>query len=136
VTGARITGEPPSASDLEALARAAMARLPDAFKPHVEGVVVQVADFAEDEVLRELGIENPWELTGLYHGRPLDQQSIWDSGDMPPVVRLFRLPLLAEWVESGGRLDALIFHVVVHEIGHHFGLSDDDMHALEDGAGD
>ena len=136
MTGTRITGEPPSASDLEALAMAAMARLPDAFKPHVEGVVVQIADFAEDEVLRELGIENPWELTGLYHGRPLDQQSIWDSGDMPPVVTLFRLPLLAEWVESGGRLDALIFHVVVHEIGHHFGLSDDDIHALEDGAGD
>ena len=80
MTDARISGEPPSASDLEALAMAAMARLPDAFKPHVEGVVVQVADFAEDEVLRELGIENPWELTGLYHGRPLDQQSIWDSG--------------------------------------------------------
>ena len=136
MTGLRIIGEPPSASDLEALAMAAMARLPDAFMPHVEGVVVQVADFAEDEVLRELGIENPWELTGLYHGRPLDQQSIWDSGDMPPVVTLFRLPLLAEWVESGGRLDALIFHVVVHEIGHHFGLSDDDMHALEDSAPD
>ena len=136
MTGLRIIGEPPSASDLEALAMAAMARLPAAFMPHVEGVVVQVADFAEDEVLRELGIENPWELTGLYHGRPLDQQSIWDSGDMPPVVTLFRLPLLAEWVESGGRLDALVFHVVGHEIGHHFGLSDDDMHALEDSAPD
>ncbi|WP_230281730.1 metallopeptidase family protein [Croceicoccus sp. Ery15] len=136
MTDGRIGGEPPGAADLEALALAAMARLPDAFKPHVEGVVVQIADFADEDVLAELEIENPWELTGLYHGRPLDEQSIWDSGAMPPIVTLFRLPLLAEWIESGGRLDALIFHVVVHEIGHHFGLSDDDMHALEDSAPD
>ncbi|WP_230293002.1 metallopeptidase family protein [Croceicoccus sp. Ery5] len=136
MTDGRIGGEPPGAADLEALALAAMARLPDAFKPHVEGVVVQIADFADEDVLAELGIDNPWELTGLYHGRPLDEQSIWDSGAMPPIVTLFRLPLLAEWIESGGRLDALIFHVVVHEIGHHFGLSDDDMHALEDSVPD
>ncbi|GGD78566.1 metallopeptidase family protein [Croceicoccus mobilis] len=133
---AGISGEPPSAAELETLALDALARLPDAFKPHVEGVVVQIADFAEREVLDELGITDPWELSGLYHGRPMDQQSVWDTGDMPPIVTLFRMPLLAEWVETGGRLDALIFHVVVHEIGHHFGLSDDDMHALEDSADD
>lgn len=128
-------GTPPSAEEMKALADAAMARLPAQFAAHTGDVVVKVQDFAEDSVLRELGIEDPWELSGLYHGRPLDQRSIWESGDLPPMVTLFRLPLLAEWVETGGRLDDLVFHVIVHEIGHHFGLSDDDMHRIEDEAG-
>lgn len=124
---------PPSAAELEALARAAFARIPEPFASHLGEVAVRVEDFADDETLDALGIDDPWELTGLYHGRPMDEQSVWSSGELPPVITLYRLPLLGEWVETGVELADLVNHVVVHEVGHHFGLSDDDMHRLEDG---
>jgi predicted Zn-dependent protease with MMP-like domain len=77
-----------------------------------------------------MGIEDPFELTGLYTGRSVGAEAM--TGDLPPTVHLYRRPLLDEWVESGVALDALVTHVVVHEIGHHFGLSDESMHALEE----
>lgn len=125
----------PSADDLERLARAAVARLPPAFRAHVGDIAFFVEEFADDEVLAELGIEDAFDLTGLYTGRPLGQKSSTDSAAMPDMIHLYRQPLLAEWCETGVGLEALIDHVVVHEIGHHFGLSDADMHALEDGDG-
>ena len=125
---------PPDAALIEQLARQAIAAMPDLFRQHLEGVSIQIDDFATPEVLQELGIEDPWELTGLYEGHAMTQQSVWSSGDLPPVIRLYRKPLLAEWVETGVALDALISHVIVHEAGHHFGFSDDDMHAIEDEA--
>ena len=79
-----------------------------------------------------MAIDDAWDLTGLYHGRPLSEQSVWETGDMPPMITLYRAPLLAEMRESGVALADLVNHVVIHEIGHHFGLSDDDMHRLED----
>ena len=122
---------PPSADDLERLARAAIARLPDAFRAHVGDIVLRVEEFAADDVLAELGIDDPFDLTGLYQGRPLGEKSSTDVAPMPDEVHLYRQPLLAEWIETDVGLEALITHVVVHEIGHHFGLSDADMDALE-----
>ena len=125
----------PDATAIEALADAAIARLPGAFRQHLDGVVLRVEEFAENAVLAELGIEDPFELTGLYSGRPMSEHSGFTSGELPAMIHLYRRPLLDEWVESGVALDDLITHVIVHEVGHHFGLSDADMHAIEDAAG-
>ena len=120
----------PSLADIEALARAAIARLPEPFAEHLDGVLLIVEDFADDAVLREMGFENPFDLTGLYSGRPIGEAA--QTGDGPATIHLYRRPILDEWCESEEALDHLVAHVVVHEIGHHFGLSDADMHALED----
>ncbi|KTR85107.1 neutral zinc metallopeptidase [Novosphingobium barchaimii] len=124
----------PDAAAFEALALAAFARIPEPFAGHLAGVRVTVAEFADAETLAAVGLDDPWELSGVYHGRSMDKESIWNSGEMPPVITLFRQPLLAEWCETGVALDDLVSHVVVHEVGHHFGLSDEQMHALEAGA--
>jgi predicted Zn-dependent protease with MMP-like domain len=120
---------------LERLADAAVARLPEEFRRHLDGVVVRIEEFADDDVLAELGIEDAFELTGLYSGRSMREQSSWASGELAPVITLYRRPILDEWAESGVGLEALIAHVIVHEVGHHFGLSDEDMHAIEEAAG-
>jgi len=125
----------PDAQSIELLARDVIARLPEAFAAHLDDVILRVEEFAEEEVLAELEIEDPFELTGLYTGRPIGDKSVSDSGALPDMIHLYRRPLLDEWVETGVALDALIAHVVIHEVGHHFGLSDADMHALEAAAG-
>lgn len=125
----------PSAAAIERLAEAAIARLPERFRIHLANVVLRIEDFADDEVLEALGIEDPFELSGLYSGRSMREQTSWASGELPPMIHLYRLPLLDEWVETGVGLEALITHVIVHEVGHHFGFSDADMHAIEDEAG-
>jgi len=125
----------PDAQSIELLARDVIARLPEAFAAHLDDVILRVEEFAEEEVLAELEIEDPFELTGLYTGRPIGDKSVSDSGALPDMIHLYRRPLLDEWVETGVALDALIAHVVIHEVGHHFGLSDEDMHALEAAAG-
>lgn len=124
----------PDAATFDRLARQAIAALPDKFREQLDGVRIRIDEFADEETLAALGIEDAWDLTGLYHGRPLDQQSVWVSGEMPAVISLYRQPLLAEWCETGVGLEELVTHVVVHEVGHHFGLSDEEMHAIEDGA--
>ncbi len=126
----------PDTATFERLAHKAMAALPAAFHRHLDGVILRIEEFADRETLDAMGIDDPWDLTGLYHGRPLDEESIWDSGQLRPMIYLYRQPLLAEWDETGVGLEELITHVVVHEVGHHFGLSDEEMHALEEGAGD
>ena len=125
----------PDAQTIEVLARDVIARLPEAFAAHLDDVILRVEEFAEEEVLADLEIEDPFELTGLYTGRPIGDKSVSDSGAMPDMITLYRRPLLDEWVETGVALDTLIAHVVIHEVGHHFGLSDADMHALEAAAG-
>ena len=125
-------GAAPGADVIEAIARAAIARLPEEFRAHLGDVVLIVEDYADDETLAALGIEHPLDLTGLYHGRPLGEKSSMDSGSLPDRIHLYRRAILDEWVETGVRLDDLVVHVTIHEIGHHFGLSDEDMHALED----
>ncbi len=130
----RTFGSPPSPAEFEAIARAALSRLPEPFAQHIADVVLNVEEFADEETLAEIGLEDPFELTGLFEGVGLPEQSIEMSGQMPNRVRLFRQPILDEWIADGHDLEHLIAHVVIHEIGHHFGLSDADMHALEDAA--
>ena len=125
-----------STADFESAARAVLARLPEVFRRELEGVVLRVEQFASAEQLDSLGIEDPYELTGLYEGVALTERSQWDSQGLPPVITLFREPLLAEMEETGVGFAELVRHVVIHEAGHHFGLSDEDMHALEDSVGD
>ena len=121
----------PSLADLEDMARRAFAALPGHFRALCGDVVVRVEDFADEELLAEMGVEDPFELSGLYQGVDLTQQSHADSLTMPSMVTLYRRPLLDEWAEGEMTLGALVTHVIVHEIGHHFGLSDDDMEAIE-----
>jgi predicted Zn-dependent protease with MMP-like domain len=124
-------GVAPDAGAIERMARDTIARLPACFAGHLGDVVLLVEELADDETLAELGIEHPLDLTGLYHGRPVGEKSSLDSGMLPDRIHLYRRAILDEWIETGVRLDELVRHVTVHEIGHHFGLSDDDMHALE-----
>ena len=131
MSGQVAIGEAPGIEAIEGIARAAMARLPAAFAAHLGDVVLIVEDYADDETLAALGIEHPLDLTGLYHGRPVGEKSSMDSGGLPDRIHLYRRAILEEWIETGVRLDDLVAHVMIHEIGHHFGLSDDDMHALE-----
>ena len=121
----------PDAAAIERLADAAIARLPDTFRAHLGDVVLRVEEFADEDVLKALGIDDPFELSGLYSGRPIGEQSSMHSGELPAMIHLYRRPLLDEWAESGVSLEELVRHVIVHEVGHHFGFSDDDMHAIE-----
>lgn len=130
----RIFGPPPSADEIEAIARAALERLPEPFASHVGGIILQVEEFADAETLTSFGMEDPFELSGLYSGRPLTEKSVEESGSLPDRVFLYRRPILDEWAEGGEELEHLVRHVLIHEIGHHFGFSDEDMHALEDEA--
>ncbi len=128
----RSFGLAPGAAEIEALARAALARLPEAFRVHLGDVLVRVEDFADEAVLADLEIADPFELTGLYEGVPLGDKHSAPSGTMPDRIRLFRRPLLDEWAARGDEsLEHLVAHVLIHEVGHHFGLSDEAMHALE-----
>ena len=127
-------GQAPSAEDIERLARAALARIPEPFASHLADVVLIVEEFADDETLDSLGIEDPFDLSGLYHGRPVGEKSAFDSGALPDRIHLYRRAILDEWAATGVGLADLVSHIVVHEVGHHFGLSDEDMHALEDSA--
>lgn len=132
MSGQAIMGTAPGADAIERVARAAIAKLPAQFAAHLGDVVLIVEEEADDETLAALGLEHPLELTGLYHGRPVGEKSSMESGSVPDRIHLYRQAILAEWCETGVRLDDLVAHVVIHEIGHHFGLSDSDMHALED----
>jgi predicted Zn-dependent protease with MMP-like domain len=125
----------PGPAEFEAMAYAAFRAIPEPFSGYLGGITVRIEDFADNETLDALGIENKWNLSGLYHGSPLDKQSVWSSGELPPVITLYRMPLLAEWRQTGVDLVDLVRHVVIHEAGHHFGLSDEEMAALERQAG-
>lgn len=124
----------PSLADFAALAEAAMTRMPERFRALCGNVAIHVAEFADEETLAELGIENAFELTGLYEGVDLKSGAASDPQG-PAHVHLFRRPILDEWADlEDVPLGDLIVHVLVHEIGHHFGLSDADMHAIEEAA--
>jgi predicted Zn-dependent protease with MMP-like domain len=130
-TAMRAFGPPPSLDEIEAIARAALHGLPEPFASRLAGVVLQVQDFADEEMLASVGLDDPFELTGLYEGIPLSEKSVDQSGAMPDRILLFRIPILDEWANGQDSLEQLVRHVVIHEAGHHFGFSDDDMHALE-----
>jgi predicted Zn-dependent protease with MMP-like domain len=128
----------PSLAEFEALAQAAFAGLPEEFRRLCEGVTVAVDDFPEDSVLDELGLEGPFDLLGLFQGVGLAQgggAATLATGQSPNRVWLYRRPLLDYWAEHEETLGDLVTHVLVHEIGHHFGLSDSDMERIEAEAG-
>ncbi|HLM39148.1 MAG TPA: metallopeptidase family protein [Microvirga sp.] len=127
----------PSLADLEALAQEAYERLPEGFRQLCDGLVVRVEDFPDDETMAEMGCETPFDLLGLFRGIGLAQGgAMMQTGQFPNMVWLYRRPLLDYWAEHEESLGSLVTHVLVHEIGHHFGLSDEDMEAIEAAAGD
>jgi predicted Zn-dependent protease with MMP-like domain len=125
-------GPPPSADEIEAIARRTLESLPEPFSPSLGDVVLLIEDFADDETLHAMGIDDPFDLSGIYEGIPLTQRSVEQSGTLPERIRLFRRSILDEWAGGDHTLEHLVAHVLIHEVGHHFGLSDDDIHALED----
>jgi predicted Zn-dependent protease with MMP-like domain len=123
--------EAPSLGELEAIAAKAYRQLPAHFRKLTGEVLIRVEDFPTDEVLDSLGIESHFDLLGLYSGVDLGRKSVMDSGAMPDMVFLYRRPILDYWAEHEETLGAIVTHVLVHEIGHHFGLSDADMERIE-----
>ncbi len=122
---------PPSAADIEALAAAIYESLPEEFRALTSAVVFQVVEFPDSETMEELGVNDAFDLLGLYRGVSLDQRSILDTPTDVDIVFLYRRPILDYWCETGESLAAIVRNVLVHEIGHHFGLSDADMEAIE-----
>ncbi|HEX2114592.1 MAG TPA: metallopeptidase family protein [Alphaproteobacteria bacterium] len=123
---------PPSLADLEALATEALRTIPEVLRQHVRDVVIQVQEFPDEETEREMDLETPFDLLGLYRGVDLTRQSISDVRTSPDMIFLYRRPLLDYWCDSGEDLARIVRHVVIHEIGHHFGFSDEDMEAIEE----
>jgi predicted Zn-dependent protease with MMP-like domain len=121
---------PPDLDDIEALARAALATIPKELAAHLDNVVLRVDDFPDEDVEAEMELETPFDLLGLYRGVALTEKSVLSSGGLPDMIFLYRRPLLDYWCETGEDLTALIRHVLIHEIGHHFGFSDADMERL------
>ena len=125
----------PSLAEMEAMAHEIFARLPATFRELCEGVIVRVDDFPTEEVLDEMGAQSEFDLLGLFHGVGLPHQSHQDVARLPNMIWLYRRPILDYWAEHDEPLGRIVRHVLIHEIGHHFGLSDDDMAALEESAG-
>ena len=125
---------PPSAADIEALAVAALRTIPAVLRRNVKHVVMRVEEFADEETLSDMGMESPFELMGLYRGVSLVDKSVHDVANDVDMIFLYRRPLLDYWCEENIALDRLVRHVLIHEIGHHFGFSDADMERIEAGA--
>ena len=126
---------PPSQDDMLAMAEAALAAMPQALAAQVKGIAILIEDEADDATLAEMGIEHPWELTGLYQGHPMTGRSVMDVAPLPDRITLYREAILVEWIETGEDLSKLVTSVLVHEIAHHFGLSDEDIERLEQEVG-
>jgi predicted Zn-dependent protease with MMP-like domain len=122
---------PPTLADIDSLARAALDVLPPELKKFTEGVIVQVEDFPDGEVCEEMELESPFDILGLYQGVSLVEKRMEASGATPNMVFLYRRPILDYWCETGEDLGHVVRHVLIHEIGHHFGFSDDEMETLE-----
>lgn len=121
----------PSLQDIEEMALEAYAALPDAFRALSGDIRFYIADFPEDDVVREMELESPFDILGLFEGRAVGDHDSPLTGEMPNRILLYRRPILDYWAEHEDTLETIVSHVLVHEIGHHFGLSDDDMEALE-----
>lgn len=122
----------PSLALIEQLAHEAISTLPDPFRLPATHIRLRIEDFADDSMLEDLGADDPFDLTGLYDGVPLTEKSTADQMTRPDVIWLFRRPILDEWAERGNvSIQELVSHVVIHELAHHFGWSDDDIAAID-----
>ena len=126
----------PTLEEMEVMAHAEFERLPQTFRKLCDGLVIRVDDFATDEVLDQMGIESEFDLLGLFQGVGLPFQSHSDPNPMPNMIWLYRRPILDYWTEHDETIGHIVRHVLIHEIGHHFGLSDADMEAIEAEVGD
>jgi predicted Zn-dependent protease with MMP-like domain len=124
--------KPPSIGDIERLAAEAWESIPEHLRAPCGDVVIRVVDFPDEETAQDMELESPFDLLGLYRGVDLARKSVLDVAQDVDMVFLYRRPLLDYWADSGEQLDHLVRHVLIHEIGHHFGFSDDDMERIED----
>ncbi|MCA1653638.1 MAG: metallopeptidase family protein [Sphingomicrobium sp.] len=131
---ARRFDTPPTADEIAALAGRSLAALPDPFAGHLRDMVVRVEELADEATLASLDIDHPLDLTGLYEGVPIGDKESSAPGTLPDRITLYRRAILDEWIEEGEPFETLVHHIVIHEVGHHFGLSDADMHGLEESA--
>ncbi|MGD9742644.1 MAG: metallopeptidase family protein [Dongiaceae bacterium] len=127
----RADEQAPTLEEIEALAAEAFAHIPAVLARQVEGVVIRIEDFPDAETAEEMELESPFDLLGLYRGRPIGERSVSDPSPDIDLIFLYRRPLLDYWCESDETLGHLVRHVLIHEIGHHFGFSDEDMERLE-----
>jgi predicted Zn-dependent protease with MMP-like domain len=125
---------PPSLADLEAMAREQLAAIPEELRRHLGDLVIRVDDFPDEETMEEMDLESPFDLLGLYRGVDLTRRSVLDQPSALDMIYLYRRPLLDYWCETEEDLTRIVRHVLIHEIGHHFGFSDDDMDRIEQGA--
>ena len=122
----------PGLAEVEAMARAALGTIPDALRHHVGDVIIRVDDFPDAETEHEMNLESPFDILGLYRGVSLDRKSVHETPDDVDMIFLYRRPILDYWCETGEDLNHVIRHVLIHEIGHHFGLSDAYMQHIEE----
>lgn len=125
----------PTLADIEALAQTAVERLPALFRDHLGHVLLRIEDFPDAEVMAEMGLDSEWDILGLYQGRHVGMKGDEPSGALPDMIFLYRRPILDEWCQTDDSLEAIVTHVLVHEVGHHFGLSDEAIEAIEAAAG-
>ena len=123
--------QPPLLADIEALAERALDAIPPELKQHLGPVVIRVEEFPDRETERQMGLESPFDLLGLYRGVALPHKSVGDPLPQIDMVFLYRRPILDYWCETGEDLEHVVRHVLIHEIGHHFGFSDADMERIE-----
>ena len=125
-------GVAPGVGDIERIAAEAYRTIPQVLRTRADEVRIRVEEFPSEEVMREMALETPFDLLGLYQGVPFGEKSVSDVRDDIDMIFLYRRPLLDYWAESGERLEDVVRHVLIHEIGHHFGFSDDDMERIEE----
>ena len=125
-------GAAPGVGDIERIAAEAYRTIPKVLRTRADEVRIRVEEFPSEEVMREMALETPFDLLGLYQGVPFGEKSVSDVRDDIDMIFLYRRPLLDYWAESGERLEDVVRHVLIHEIGHHFGFSDDDMERIEE----
>ena len=130
----RLDGRMPTEAEIEAIARRTLDRLPSPFAESLGDIVLRIEPVADPDTARSVGLSHPMQLSGLYEGISLNHQSVSHSGTLPERITLYSRPIVAEWRSTPVSLEQLVSHIVIHEVGHHFGFSDDDMHALEDEA--
>jgi predicted Zn-dependent protease with MMP-like domain len=123
--------QPPSAAEIEAMAQRALSGLPRHFKDALGSIVIRVEDFPDEETERAMGLDSPFDLLGLYRGVALPHKSVSDPRPEIDMIYLYRRPMLDYWCETGEDLYDIVRHVLIHEIGHHFGFSDEDMDRIE-----